>query len=163
MGKRVLIIFMCALYLFVSMQLFSDDDKKMKLSDVPGLVVKSVYNAVPDILVFEVKQKNKKQEMTFVIKGIKDNDVYEFKLKGDGSVITQEIKKPDKDEVPLSEVPDIVKNSSKKVLEGIHLYKAKVKNKKTMVVYELEGIIGDKIYEFEIKDDGTILEIELDD
>ncbi len=66
--------------------------------------------------------------------------------------------------IPIAEVPakliTVIQNS----LPGIALTKAEKQIKNDTVIYELEGrLINGKEYEIKLKEDGTIIEIDLED
>jgi len=65
--------------------------------------------------------------------------------------------------VPLDQVPQVVKDAALKAVDGIKLTEAEMKTKDSLVVYELEGVVGDKKYEIKIAADGNVLKAELDD
>src|SRR5688500_1566474 len=67
-------------------------------------------------------------------------------------------------ELPLSEVPQVVKDAAGKAVEGIQLTEAEVQTKKDGTkVYEVEGKANGKSYEIKISQDGKVLKIEEDD
>lgn len=66
--------------------------------------------------------------------------------------------------VPLAEVPENIVTIVQNALPGISLTEAQRKVAGDIVIYELEGkLINGREYEMKIADDGTIIEIELED
>jgi hypothetical protein len=68
----------------------------------------------------------------------------------------------DEQKVDLAQVPDDVKAVATKALPGIKLTKAELEKRKDGEVYELDGVIDGKKYEFKIKPDGTLVSIKLE-
>ncbi len=72
--------------------------------------------------------------------------------------------KEDELKIPLSEVPANIINTVQNALPGIKLTEAEKETEDDIIIYELEGtLINGKKYEIEIAEDGTIIEIELED
>lgn len=68
------------------------------------------------------------------------------------------------DDIALSEVPANIISIVQNTLPGISLTEAEKEVKKDTVIYQLEGkLINGKEYEIKIAEDGTIIEIELED
>lgn len=63
-------------------------------------------------------------------------------------------------EIPLSEVPDVVLDAAKGAVEGIVFSEAEMETLDGKTVYELEGTANGVEYEIEVAADGTVLEIE---
>lgn len=64
-------------------------------------------------------------------------------------------------EVPVSAVPDKVLTAVNNKFNGIQIMSAEIESKAEMH-YELEGKLNGKEYEFEVKPDGSIIEIEIE-
>ena len=70
----------------------------------------------------------------------------------------------DGEDIPVSEIPVNIINRVQNTLPGIAIDEAEKETKDKRVTYELEGKMTDgKRYEIKIREDGTILEIELED
>lgn len=59
--------------------------------------------------------------------------------------------------VPLTALPPAVLDAARKAVEGIELREAEVES---VLVYELEGEVGEKEYELEVTAEGQVLEVE---
>jgi hypothetical protein len=59
--------------------------------------------------------------------------------------------------VPLTALPPAVLDAARKAVEGIELQEAEVES---VLVYELEGEVGEKEYELEVTAEGQVLEVE---
>jgi uncharacterized membrane protein YkoI len=66
-------------------------------------------------------------------------------------------------EIPLSEVPDHVRQAAMNAVPGLVLEEAAVETEDGAMVYELEGEANGQEYEVEVNEDGQVLEIELDE
>lgn len=67
------------------------------------------------------------------------------------------------EEIPLDQVPQVVKDAALKVVEGITLTEAEKETEDSGVVYEIEGTAGGKEYVIEVAADGKVLEVEEED
>jgi len=65
----------------------------------------------------------------------------------------------DEQEIPLSEVPDAVKQAALAEVPGLVLTEAEVEVEDGMLVYELEGFAGDEEYEIEVTTAGKVTEV----
>ncbi len=63
-------------------------------------------------------------------------------------------------EIPLDAVPANVMAAARSALPGIELSEAEYEEEEGLMVYELEGMLGDTRYEIEITPEGEVLEIE---
>jgi uncharacterized membrane protein YkoI len=149
-----------AFYGVYNTQLFADD-KNILLAEVPKNVKAAVLKAFPGVELTEAAMEDTKSGKIYRLKGKLDKQIYEFKINADGTQLKQKIDNDDGGDIPLTEIPETVKATAYKALEGIVFKTAKRKTKKTEIIYELEGKIDEHIYEFKIKADGTLLKIEL--
>lgn len=69
----------------------------------------------------------------------------------------------DEEEIPLSEVPDIVKEAALNAVAGLVLEEAARETEGDAIVYELEGEADGTEYEVEVSAAGKVLEVEIDD
>ena len=69
----------------------------------------------------------------------------------------------DEEDVPLCEVPQVVKDAAANAVKGLVLTEAEKETENGVVIYELEGIADGVEYELEITADGTVLEVEKED
>ena len=69
----------------------------------------------------------------------------------------------EENEVPLSSVPEVVKEAAASAVEGIVLKEAECETEAGRVVYDLEGTADGKDYALEIAADGTVLEVEVEE
>lgn len=68
------------------------------------------------------------------------------------------------EDVPLDQVPEVVKDAARKAVKGIKLTEAeKVTRGSRILYYELEGTAGGKSYEIKVTPAGKVLKVELDD
>ena len=67
-----------------------------------------------------------------------------------------------KADVPLDQVPHAVLDAANKEAPGIRLSEAKRRNKKSGVIYKLEGRAAGREYEFKIDAAGSVLEMEVE-
>src|SRR5687768_10151040 len=65
-----------------------------------------------------------------------------------------------KADVPLDQVPQVVVKAAEKAVAGIALSEAKVRTKKSGVVFKLEGTAGAKGYLLKVDSAGTVLDVE---
>jgi hypothetical protein len=68
-----------------------------------------------------------------------------------------------KADVPLDQVPQVVVDAAGKAVEGIALSEAKVRTKKSGVVFKLEGTAGSRAYEIKVDAAGRVLDVEQED
>ena len=68
-----------------------------------------------------------------------------------------------KADVPLDQVPRAVLDAAEKEAPGIALDEAKRRDKKSGIIYKLEGTAGGREYEFKIDARGNVLDVEVDD
>ena len=68
-----------------------------------------------------------------------------------------------KADVPLEQVPRVVIAAAEKAVDGITLAEAKLRTKKSGVVFKLEGTAGDRGYEIKVDAAGKVLDVERDD
>jgi hypothetical protein len=63
--------------------------------------------------------------------------------------------------IPLSNVPQIVKDAVTKAIKGVDLKKARIEKEteKGIVIYEFKGIISGKKYEVEVDEKGNLIEL----
>ncbi len=66
---------------------------------------------------------------------------------------------PERD-VPLDEVPEVVKKAARKAVPGLVLERAFRETEKGVTIYELQGTAGGKKVEVEVTAGGDVLEIE---
>jgi len=68
------------------------------------------------------------------------------------------------EDVPLDQVPEVVKDAARKAVKGIKLTEAeKVTRGSRILYYEVEGTAGGKNYEIKVTPAGKVLKVELDD
>lgn len=67
------------------------------------------------------------------------------------------------EEIPLSDVPQHVKDAAIAAVPGLVLEEAEREHENGALVYEVEGKADGIEYEVEVNEDGTVLEIETDD
>ncbi len=63
--------------------------------------------------------------------------------------------------IEISEVPEAVMNTASNAVKGINLIFAEFINEEGIVVYKLKGNLDDKVYEFKILQNGTLLKVQL--
>lgn len=63
-------------------------------------------------------------------------------------------------DIELTAVPAEVMAAALDALPGIEFTEAEYEEEDGLMVYELEGVLGDAIYEIEITPEGEVLEIE---
>lgn len=63
-------------------------------------------------------------------------------------------------DIDLDAVPANVIQAATDALPGIELSAAEYEEEDGMMIYELEGMLGDTLYEIEITPEGEVLEIE---
>ena len=68
----------------------------------------------------------------------------------------------DEQKIPLSQVPDSVKKVAETALPGVELKKAEIEKWRGEKIFELDGIVDGKKYEFKIKPDGTLVVLKLE-
>ncbi len=61
-------------------------------------------------------------------------------------------------EIPLSDVPQAVKDAAAKSVAGINLKEAEIEKKKSGTVYELKGEANGKEYEIKVTPEGKVIE-----
>ncbi len=69
----------------------------------------------------------------------------------------------DEREIPLTAVPDSIKQAALGAVPNIVLVEAEVEIEEGVTVYEIEGRVGDVEYEIEVSADGKVLEVEKQD
>src|SRR5688572_3342456 len=65
-----------------------------------------------------------------------------------------------KADVPLDDVPQPVLDAAAKAIKGISLTEAKLRSKKSGVVFKLAGVAAGKAYDLKVDAAGRVLEIE---
>ena len=68
-----------------------------------------------------------------------------------------------KADVPLEQVPQVVLAAAEKAVDGIALSEAKIRTKKSGVVFKLEGTADSRGYEIKVDAAGRVLDVERDD
>src|SRR5688500_20268550 len=68
-----------------------------------------------------------------------------------------------KADVALDQVPRAVLDAAEKEAPGIALDEAKRRDKKSVIIYKLEGTAGGREYEFKIDARGNVLDVEVED
>src|SRR5688572_4378056 len=65
-----------------------------------------------------------------------------------------------KADVPLEQVPQVIVDAAHERVEGITLIEAKLRTKKSGVVFKLEGVADGRSYRFKVDAAGTVLRVE---
>ena len=108
-------------------------------------------------------------QVVYELKGTAGGKGYELEIAADGTVIEAEAEGEEEDEgddggeVPLAQVPQVVKDAAAKAVAGVVLEEAERETEDGRVVYELEGKAGDQEYAIEITADGEVLEVEVEE
>lgn len=66
----------------------------------------------------------------------------------------------DDEEIPLDQVPQVVKDAALAAVPGLVLEEAEKETENGVVLYCLEGAAGGKEYEVEVTENGTVVEVE---
>jgi hypothetical protein len=64
--------------------------------------------------------------------------------------------------VAVADLPAAVKDTAQRVVPGIVLTKAEKETKCDKVVYEVKGQVGNKGYEIEVAEDGTLIKAKIE-
>jgi hypothetical protein len=67
-----------------------------------------------------------------------------------------------KADIPLDSVPQVVVDAAAKAVRGLSLTEAKLRTKKSGIVFKLEGVAGGKEYDLKVDSRGRVLGIEQD-
>ena len=88
--------------------------------------------------------------------------LFALSVTGVGS-FTFAAKSTQKADVPLTQVPQVVIDAAAKAVRGISLTEAKLRSKKSGVVFKLEGVAAGKEYDLKVDATGRVLTVERDD
>lgn len=66
-------------------------------------------------------------------------------------------------DIPIAEVPEKILAAAKEAVPGIKITEAEVEEKRTGIVYEVEGVVDGKKYEINISEEGKVLRVAEDD
>jgi len=77
-----------------------------------------------------------------------------------GSITLTQSAFSEETKLELENVPEAVIKTAKMEVPGIHLLEADMENEDGVVIYELEGEKDDYEYEFEISENGKLLELQ---
>ena len=61
------------------------------------------------------------------------------------------------------QLPEVIVEAANAEYPGIRITSATMESENTMVIYEVQGEVGGKVYEVELSEEGQILEVDEDD
>jgi uncharacterized membrane protein YkoI len=158
-----------------------EDDEVVTLEQCPAAVQDTIEAHLDGGSIIEIERTTDHGEVLYEVDVRGADGVLEFDVAADGAFRGYEGADDDGDdeedegddedgddegvdeEIPLSEVPDIVKDAAMNAVPGLVLEEAERETEGDTVVYELEGEAAGKEYEIEVSAAGEVLEIELDD
>ena len=152
-----------------------DRGHDVALTAVPAAAKDAAVKAVPGITLTRAEMEKNDAETFYEFKGTADGKEYEVKVTADGKVLKagedqekgkkddaekHEHKHKEKHDMALTDVPAAVRDAVTKAVPGITLTEAEVETKGAETVYELEGKMAEKEYEFKVSPEGKILKTE---
>ena len=138
-------------------------EKQVDVDKVPAAVLAAVRKTAGNDTQFSFE---KKTMILYEVKFTKGDSRHELLLTPDGRLVEQEVDKSktqgddeDKDEeqVSISEVPTVVRDTILKHAEGGEIKKIERENEDGKVIYEAEVAIGGKEVELKVAPDGKLL------
>jgi uncharacterized membrane protein YkoI len=143
-------------------------ERELEVKDLPKAVVKALEDKYPKAELKEAdevtKVDGKKEKLAYYVVEVKtaDKKTLEVQVDPDGKVLKSDEEKPaaKEEKIPLDKVPDKVMAAIKDRFAGADVTSAEKETEDGQVVYDIELTHKDRKYEMDIKEDGTILEIE---
>lgn len=159
------------------------DDEAVTLDQCPPAVRATIEAYLDGGTITELERTTDHGEVLYEVDVRGDGGVVEFDVAEDGTFRGYEGPDDDDDEsdddddedgdgddddeseeeIPLSDVPDHVKDAAIKAVPGLVLEEAEREIEGDRLVYELEGEADGREYEVEVSAAGVVLEIELDE
>ncbi len=156
-----------------------DGDEIVIFDRCPDAVQKTINAHLDGGTIKEIERTTDHGEVLYEVDVINTDSIVEFDIAADGTFrgydndtedeadgddeFDTDGDDDDEVEIPLSEVPDLVKQAALDAIAEIVLEEAERETENGVVVYDLEGEAGGVDYEIEITEDGKVLEIEVDD
>lgn len=148
----------------------ADGDEAVTLDQCPVAVRRTIESRLDGGSLMEIERTTDHGEVLYEVDVRGAAGVVEFDVAADGVFRGYEDDDDGDDgdddeneeEIPLSEVPDVIREAAINAVDGLVLEEAVRETENGAVVYELEGEAGGQEYEVEVSADGKVLEVELD-
>jgi len=154
-----------------------ETDVIVSLEECPGAVQATIRDHLDGGELIEIERTTDHGEVLFEVDVQGDEGIFEFDVAEDGAFRGYEDdgaededdddddgeEDEDEEEIPLSEVPQVVKDAAAAAVPGIVLEEASRETEDERVIYELEGEANGTEYEIEVTEDGEVLEVEEDE
>jgi uncharacterized membrane protein YkoI len=143
-------------------------ERELEVKDLPKAVVKALEDKYPKAELKEAdevtKVDGKKETLAYYVVEVKtaDKKTLEVRVDPDGKVLKSDEEKPaaKEEKIPLDKVPEKVMAAIKDRFPGADVTSVEKENEDGQVVYDIELKHKDRKYEMDVKEDGTVLEIE---
>lgn len=131
---------------------------EVALDEVPEAVKQAALAAMPGIELVEAEVEQERQGMVYELEGTLDGKRYEIEVTSDGTVLEVELEEDE--EIPVTELPQLVRQAAEKALPGAELIEAEIVRPASGMAYEIEARQDGKEYEILVGADGRLLGIE---
>lgn len=156
-----------------------EGDVIVTFEECPAAVQATIRDHLDGGELVEIERTTDHGEVLFEVDVRGDEGIFEFDVAEDGAFRGYEEDGPDEDdddpedpddgdedddeeEIPLSEVPQVVKDAAMAAVPGLVLEEASRETEDGTVIYDLEGEADGKEYEIEVTEAGEVLEVEED-
>ncbi len=148
-----------------------DDEEDIPLADVPSNVLAAAEKAVPGIVFESAERETEDGRLVYGLEGLLNGVRHEVEVAADGTVIEVEQGEEDDDvdgdddeeEIPLGDLPDVVRQAAENAVPGLVISKAYRETEDGGLVYEVVGEVNGERHEVEVSPSGDVLEIEKGD
>lgn len=152
---------------FGVMEMRGDSDEIVTLGQCPEAVQATIKAHLDGGSIKEIERTTDHGEVLYEVDVTGDEGIVEFDVAEDGAFRGYEEEDDEADEneeeIPLSDVPQNVKDAAIAAVPGIVLEEAERETEGDVVVYELEGEADGQEYEVEVNEAGEVLEVEKDE
>ncbi len=152
-----------------------DGDEAVTLEECPEPVQATIKARMNGGAITELERTTDHGEVLYEVDVKGDGGIVEFDVAEDGTFRGYEGPDDDDDaedddgddeheeEIPLSDVPDLVMNAAELAVPGIVIEEAERETENGATIYCLEGEADGLEYEIEVSADGAVLETEIED
>jgi hypothetical protein len=147
----------------IEKNLKTDDDVKIKVSDAPAAVQKTLKREASGAQIETVKREEEDNKTIYAAEVTIDGKIYEIEVAEDGTLQEKTLKEDDEVEVEFSDCPTAVQKTLKREANGAKISKVERQTAHGKPVFEIDVKIDGRNYEIIVAEDGLLLSKALDE
>ena len=134
--------------------------KKVSLTEIPAVVQDTIVREIGQALIDKIDRDKDDDEIVYEVDAEGDGIDIELKISGDGTLQKKKVE----EEIPLSELPPVVRNTITREIRNLWIEEVRCKTRLGgRVSYEIEASGEGKEIDLEVAADGWLLYKKIDD